>query len=329
MVKIITLVTVIIVILLMLGCEKKDKTDKMVKEEFKNEIKVEKLVKIYPLEPFKKREGEYLLILIDKIDKEEFSTNFSAEFNAEEIIEMIKKSREAKNNYLFAQKKTVEIFKKKFDENFIQMSALKDMHGNNDEKIKFFLDKNKIKNNNTEYLEELFNRIKLNVPDSYSKYIAFVDNPKKFEKGYYSYSEKGIHYLYNLSSFASSLDTDFYISKTKYNSPMYSSNPNLRVKFISLNDKISSQNYFFKNTGLFIEILGPFGLFQKIDEDLVKALINRNIYGDIVYGYLDKHDKNIGVRGIIEIMLKETVEEIDICEFFYDIEREQIILFNE
>ena len=139
-----------------------------------------------------------------------------------------------------------------------------------------------------------------------------ITNPEKIKKSYYSFSDDGVFYRLNMSSFGSG--ADFFVSRKKFSSPMNSLNPNLKAKFINLNNRISSQNYFYKNTGLFIEILRQGDLYEKLE----KKLKSRSKEFQFIYGYLDVIEGDIGIRAVVtNKFLDEDVTEI--YEFFYTI----------
>lgn len=200
----------------------------LIATEFKNEIKIERVIKIYPSETFKKWEGNYKVILVDKLDNEEFSYVFNEKDNSKDILKGIEEARNEKNIFVKKQLKVSEKFKKSFGEKFIQMSDVETIYGDKSSVIEFYLGKSFLKDNNIKYCVDLFREMSLNIPINYSIYLNITTNPQKIKKSYYSYSDDGVFYRFNMSSFGSG--ADFFVSRKKFSSPMNSLNSNIRIK---------------------------------------------------------------------------------------------------
>lgn len=291
----------------------------LIATEFKNEIKIERVIKIYQSETFKKWEGNYKVILVDKLDKEEFSYVFNEKDSSKDILKGIEEARNEKNIFVKKQLKVSEKFQRSFGEKFIQMSDIETIYGDRSSAIEFYLGKGFFKDKSVKYCVDLFKEMSLNIPDNYRVYLNTTTNPEKIKKSYYSFSDDGVFYRVNMTSFGSG--ADFFASRKKFNSPMNSLNPNLKAKFINLNNRISSQNYFYKNTGLFIEILIQGDLYEKLE----KKLKSRFKEFQFIYGYLDVIEGDIGIRAVVtNKFLDEDATEI--YEFFYTIKTQKIDL---
>lgn len=289
----------------------------LIATEFKNEIKIERVIKIYPSETFKKWDGNYKVILVDKLDKEEFSYIFNEKDSSKDIIKGIEEVRSEKNTFVKNQMKISEKLEKIFPEKFVQMSDIETIYGDRSSAIEFYLEKDFFKDKSIKYCENLFRKISLNIPINYSVYINASTNSEKIKKSYYSYSDDGFFYRFNMSSFGS--NADFFVSRKKFNSPMNSLNPNLKIKFINLNNKISSQNYFFKNTELFIEILRQGRLYESLEKKLKNSIKDFQF----VCGYLDVYNGKVGIRGVITNRFLDE-DATNIYEFFYTIENQEL-----
>lgn len=320
MVKILTLITVIILIVFIVGCKKEDEVNRLVKEKFRDELIVKKIFKEYPSEPLKKWEGTYRIILTDKNDKEDFFIIYKNTDNLEEVFEKVLLTREDKDKFVKKQKVAVENIKKNFREPFIQMFDIDTVFGKSS-CINFFLEKKFFKEDKENFIKEFLIKINKNVINIYDRaFISGVDEDFRIEKNYYGYTEDDVFYKVNENSFGSA--TDFYISKIKFNSPMYSLNKDLREKFIELNDKISANNYFYKNTGLFMEIKIESIFYNEIEKNLKMKLGNGF---EFITGYIDKINDEIVLRGLV---LNNSINPTEIYEITYFFKTEKLI-FNE
>lgn len=320
MVKILTLITVIILIVFIVGCKKEDEVNRLVKEKFRDELIVKKIFKEYPSEPLKKWEGTYRIILTDKNDKEDFFIIYKNTDNLEEVFEKVLLTREDKDKFVKKQKVAVENIKKNFREPFIQMFDIDTVFGKSS-CINFFLEKKFFKEDKENFIKEFLIKINKNVINIYDRaFISGVDEDFRIEKNYYGYTEDDVFYKVNENSFGSA--RDFYISKIKFNSPMYSLNKDLREKFIELNDKISANNYFYKNTGLFMEIKIESIFYNEIEKNLKMKLGNGF---EFITGYIDKINDEIVLRGLV---LNNSINPTEIYEITYFFKTEKLI-FNE
>lgn len=317
MVKILTLITFIILIVFIVGCKKEDEVNRLVKEKFGDELIVKKIFKEYPSEPLKKWEGTYRIILTDKNDKEDFFIIYKNTDKLEEVLEKVLLNREKKDKFVKKQKVAVENIKKNFREPFIQMFDIDTAFGKSS-CINFFLEKKFFKEDKEDFIKEFLIKIDKNVINIYNRaFISGVDEDFRIEKNYYGYTEDDVFYRMNENSFGS--NADFYISKIKFNSPMYSLNKDLRKKFIELNDEISINNYFYKNTGLFIEILTT-GIFYNGIEKNLKIKLGKEF--DFIMGYMDKINDEIVLKGLV---LNNIINPTELYEFTYIFKNEELI----
>ncbi|MGL5657304.1 MAG: hypothetical protein ACRCXY_10795 [Fusobacteriaceae bacterium] len=317
--KILTLVTFIILIMFMIGCKKKDEINRLIKENFNDELIIKEIFKEYPSESLKKWDGTYKIILTDKKDKENFSVSYKKTDKLEEVLKEALLNRDIKDKFIKKQKVAVENIKKNFKEPFIQMFEIDTAFGSLSSCINFFLEKKVFKENKDNIIKDLLIKVDKNIINTYNRiYISSIDENFKIEKNYYGYIENGVFYRMNESSFGS--NTDFYISKNKFSSPMYGLNKDLREKFMELNEKISVTNYFYKNTGLFMEIKIESIFYNEIEKNL-KMKLGKGF--EFITGYIDKVNDKIVIKGIV---LNDTINPTALYEFIYDFQTEELIL---
>lgn len=295
----------------------------LIRSEFKNELGVDRIIKSYPAEPLKKWEGRYLIILVDSVDNEEFLSYINTQDNPKEIIRTIEENREKKDSFINYQKGVSLRIRECFGVKFRQITHMEGKDKDSLTEIEFFLGDAFVKEKNIKYNEELLSKIKLRIPNSCRVFINITEKPQTVIKDYYSYSEKGIFYRVNIASFGSS--SDFFVSRTKFNSPMHTLNPNVKARFMNLMDEISSQNYFYKHSGLFIDLLRQATIWEKIEEQAKKRV---NSHPQIIFGYLDVNKNGcIGIRGIMTNTLLD--EEVDqIYPFFYSLEKQNLDVYT-
>ena len=295
----------------------------LIHSEFKNELDVDRIIKSYSSEPFKKWEGEYLIILIDNIDNEEFSSYINTQDSPKEIIRTIEENREKKDSFINYQKGVSLRIRESFGVKFRQITHMEREDKDSLTQIEFFLGDAFIKEKNIKYNEELLSNIKLRLPNSCRVFINITEEIQTANKDYYSYSEKGIFYRVNIASFGSS--SDFFILRTKFNSPMHTLKPKVKARFMNLMDEISFQNYFYKHSGLFIDLLRQGSIWEKIEEQAKQRVSS---HPQIIFGYLDVNKNGcIGIRGIMRNSLLDE-ESAQIYPFFYSLENQNLDVYT-
>ena len=300
-------------------CKNIDVINDLIVQNFNKEIEIVKIKKNFSSEPFKKWQGSYLILFVDKIDEENFAIIYDKMDDKNSLLEKMQNERNLKNNYIKNQKIVSAEIKKNFKEFFTLMYDVNSIP--NFDKysyINFFLEKNIFLTNKINFLENLLVRMQKYLKDEFVIYISSHDKIPKKEKLYHGYWENETFYKVEVSSFGS--NSDFFISKSKFNSPMYGLNSQLKEEFLQLNDEISSDNYFYKKTGLYVELMTNF------DKNSLYSRFYKKIKSkySFIYGYLDLHNDDLVLKGVLT---ENSINPEKVYKFIYVFQSEKIAIY--